>query len=73
MYKLLLYASQLSGQGVWGKTGGCMGPCRIVGKDHNVMRHSRMTTILWVESNDAATSPHVISQVYSFVQGMFTT
>lgn len=35
MYKLLLYASRVSGQGVWGKTGGCTGHCRIVGKDED--------------------------------------
>lgn len=35
MYKLLLYASQLSGQGVWGKTGGCMGHGRNVGEDED--------------------------------------
>lgn len=38
MYTLLLYASQLSGRGVWGKTGGWVwdvGRGRVVGKDED--------------------------------------
>lgn len=71
MYTLLLYASQLSGRGVWGKTGGWVGGCGTwdVAGLWEKMRTAGQSCM----SRDAAASPRVTSQVYSLVQGTFTT
>lgn len=62
MYKLFLYASQLSGL-VWGKTGGYAGQCRIMGKGGDSDRVVRQRTAR-EQDDEAAAHPCDLSGLF---------